>query len=294
MAYNSPPPYGNQQQYPQQYLQQNPSQPYPNQQSYPNQNQNVGWNQNISNGGQQNPTAPPQNIEDGLPKANFGFNEKSIRQAFIRKVFILVTIMLAIVAIMTAIPFIDTSKNFKNYIQHHVWIYYVSYAAFIVVYLLLICVETIRRSFPVNIIFAGILTLSIGYMTMMITAMYTVESVLICLVILTISCAVIIIFASQTKIDFTSKLGYIFVFGLFVFILGIVAVVVLVVFKVHWLYMVYAGLAAILFMFYLAIDVQMIMGGKKYEVSSEDYIFAAIQIRYARANQICSAVQICP
>lgn len=109
MAYNSPPPYGNQQQYPQQYLQQNPSQPYPNQQSYPNQNQNVGWNQNTNYGGQQSkflfkrkkriyvknldPTAPPQNIEDGLPKANFGFSEKSIRQAFIRKVFILVTIM---------------------------------------------------------------------------------------------------------------------------------------------------------------------------------------------------------
>ena len=29
---------------------------------------------------------------------------------------------------------------------------------------------------------------------------------------------------------------------------------------------------------YLAIDVQMIVGGKKYEISPEDYVFAAIQL----------------
>uniref|UniRef100_A0A914EAB4 Uncharacterized protein n=1 Tax=Acrobeloides nanus TaxID=290746 RepID=A0A914EAB4_9BILA len=66
--------------------------------------------------------------------------------------------------------------------------------------------------------------------------------------------------------------------GLFLFIIGIVAIVVLVAFNVRWLYMAYAGLSAILFMVYLAIDIQLIMGGRKYEISPEDYIFAAIQL----------------
>ncbi len=42
--------------------------------------------------------------------------------------------------------------------------------------------------------------------------------------------------------------------------------------------MIYAALGALFFMVYLAIDIQMIMGGKKYEISAEDYIFAAIQV----------------
>lgn len=46
----------------------------------------------------------------------------------------------------------------------------------------------------------------------------------------------------------------------------------------HFQYTVYAGLAALLFMVYLAIDIQMIMGGRKYEISPEDHIFAAIQV----------------
>jgi FtsH-binding integral membrane protein len=41
---------------------------------------------------------------------------------------------------------------------------------------------------------------------------------------------------------------------------------------------IYAALGALFFMVYLAIDIQMIMGGKKYEISAEDYIFAAIQV----------------
>uniref|UniRef100_A0A914E1T4 Uncharacterized protein n=1 Tax=Acrobeloides nanus TaxID=290746 RepID=A0A914E1T4_9BILA len=152
MAYNNQQPYNNQypnqQQYPNQpypnqaYPNQYPNQPgYPNQYPYPNQSQNVGWNQNAGYGGQpsmQQPTAPPHQAEDGLPKASLGFSEKSIRQGFIRKVFILVTIMLAIVAIMTAIPFIDTSNNFSKYIQKNAWIYWVSYLTFFVVYLILV------------------------------------------------------------------------------------------------------------------------------------------------------------
>ena len=53
-----------------------------------------------------------------------------------------------------------------------------------------------------------------------------------------------------------SLLGIVMMFGLFLFIIGIVAIVVLVAFNVYWLYMVYAGLSAILFMVYLAIDIQ--------------------------------------
>uniref|UniRef100_A0AC35TG22 F-box domain-containing protein n=1 Tax=Rhabditophanes sp. KR3021 TaxID=114890 RepID=A0AC35TG22_9BILA len=63
-----------------------------------------------------------------------------------------------------------------------------------------------------------------------------------------------------------------------VFAFGLVALVATIAFKVRILYTIYAGVACLLMMAYLAVDIQMIMGGKQYEVSPEDYIFSALQI----------------
>uniref|UniRef100_A0AC34RQE2 Uncharacterized protein n=1 Tax=Panagrolaimus sp. JU765 TaxID=591449 RepID=A0AC34RQE2_9BILA len=173
--------------------------------------------------------------------------------------------MLGVVAIMSAIPFFN--HDLKKKVQDTPALYYASYGAFLVV-----------RHFPSNLICTGILTLSIGYMTMMITSMYDIESVLLTFVITTIVCATIILFATQTKYDLTSMVGFLFVASMVVFVFGIVAVISIVVFKVRWLYTIYAGIAALLFMFYLAYDIQMMIGGKKYAYDPEDYIVAAIQI----------------
>ena len=41
---------------------------------------------------------------------------------------------------------------------------------------------------------------------------------------------------------------------------------------------VYSGIGMTIFIIFLAIDLQMIMGGGKYEYSEEDYVLAAINI----------------
>lgn len=46
-------------------------------------------------------------------------------------------------------------------------------------------------------------TVATGYMTMMITQQFNTESVLLALIITTLSCGTIIIFAMQTKYDLT-------------------------------------------------------------------------------------------
>uniref|UniRef100_A0AC34RQF8 Uncharacterized protein n=1 Tax=Panagrolaimus sp. JU765 TaxID=591449 RepID=A0AC34RQF8_9BILA len=210
------------------------------------------------------------------PKYGIRFNDASIRTGFIRKVLFLVTIMLGVVAIMSAIPFFN--HDLKKKVQDTPALYYASYGAFLVVYFILICCPGISRHFPSNLICTGILTLSIGYMTMMITSMYDVECVLLTFAITAIVCATVILFAIQTKYDLTSMIGFLFIASMCVFVIGIVAVISIVVFKVRWLYTIYAGIASLLFMFYLAFDIQMMVGGKKYAYDPEDYIVAAIQI----------------
>uniref|UniRef100_A0A914EK52 Uncharacterized protein n=1 Tax=Acrobeloides nanus TaxID=290746 RepID=A0A914EK52_9BILA len=220
--------------------------------------------------------AVPGNVEGGMPKESVNFTNASIRAGFIRKVFMLVTIMLAVVAIMSVLPFVH--KDIMTYTRNNFWLYGVSYLTFLVVYIVLACCEKVRRSFPSNLICTAILTLSIGYMTMMICSVHDIVSVAICFVITAVCCGTIVLFAMQTKYDLTSMIGYVFIFSMVLLVFGLVAIISMMFFKIKFLYLIYSGLAALLFMFYLAIDVQMIMGGGKYEVSPEDYILVTIQV----------------
>uniref|UniRef100_A0A914X782 Uncharacterized protein n=1 Tax=Plectus sambesii TaxID=2011161 RepID=A0A914X782_9BILA len=214
--------------------------------------------------------------EQGLIKQDYGFSDKTIRAGFIRKVFTLVTIMLAVVTGMVALALLHKPTN--DYVKSSPNLYGASYFTFLIVYIMLICCESLRRRSPHNLICVAILTLAIGYMTMMITAMSDVQSVLMALVITTGCCAGIIVFSRQTEHDLTSWMGIVCIFGLFLSFFGIIAIIVSVTTGARWMYLVYAGLASLLFMAYLAIDIQMIIGGKKYEISPEDYVFASIQM----------------
>jgi len=184
--------------------------------------------------------------------------------------------MLFVVSVMTAVPFIHQPT--MTFIRQSPGLYWAGYITFLVVYIALMCCESVRRSFPANIICTAILTLSIGYMTAMIGTRQNMESVLLALIITTVCCGGIIIFSSQTKYDLTSMMGFVFIASMVIMVFGLVAIIGAVAFKVKFLYTIYAGLAALLFMVYLAIDIQMIMGGRKYEISPEDHIFAAIQV----------------
>lgn len=227
--------------------------------------------------------------EAGMPKNELGFNDQTIRSAFVRKVFTIVSIMLGVVTIMSAIPHFYTETimeagqpkvtyPIRDYIKTHMGLYILAMVVFFVVYLVLLCCDGVRRAHPTNLICTGILTLAIGFMTATITSMYTVDSVVLALAVTTLSCVGIIIFSMTTKRDITSLMGFMFIATLCLMLFGFFAIFWTMIFKTRMLYMVYAGLGTLLFMVYLAIDIQMIMGGRKYEISPEEHIFAAIML----------------
>ncbi|XGW02567.1 hypothetical protein V3C99_014535, partial [Haemonchus contortus] len=246
-----------------------------------------GWGQGQQQQGFMPPPMPhptmmgmggnPAYAESGEPdKYNLQFSDRTIRAAFVRKVFFMVAIMLGVVAIMTAIPFMNNDT--RLFVARNLGMYWAAYGIFFAVYLALMCCESVRRSFPANIILTAVFTLAVGYMTMMITAHHDIVSVLLTLIICSICCGSIIIFSMQTKYDLTNMMGIVFILSMCLMVFGLVAIISAIFFKVKFIYMVYAALASLLFMFYLAIDVQLLMGGRKYEISPEDHIFAAVQI----------------
>ncbi|CAI4223549.1 unnamed protein product [Auanema sp. JU1783] len=229
---------------------------------------------NVEAGAQSNP-------DEG--EAMFGkdftleFSQLSIRRAFIRRVFILVSIMFLTVTIMCAIPMsIPGVKQW--YLDNGLWIYIPSAIVFVVFSLLMSCVTSIRRSFPANMICLAIFTLAAGLMVSAITVTYTVQSVLLALAITTACSASVVIFAIFIKKDLTSMMGIAFLLGICLFFYGIVAIIACVAFNVTFLYTIYALLGSLLFMFYLAIDVQLLMGNRRYSISPEEHVFAAMNI----------------
>nr|CAD2204058.1 unnamed protein product [Meloidogyne enterolobii] len=157
-------------------------------------------------------------------------------------------------------------------------LYILSLVVFLVVYFALICCENVRRSHPTNLICTGILTLSIGFVTMVMTSFYTVDSVVLAFAVTTLSCGGIVIFSMTTKRDITSMLGFAVIIGMVLVLFGLFATIWTMIFHTRTLYLIYAGFGTLVFMLYLAIDIQMIMGGRKFEIEPEEHIFAAIML----------------
>ena len=145
---------------------------------------------------------------------------------------------------------------------------------FIITYFTLICCEGVRRSHPGNLIMLGVFTLAMSFMTGVITTTYKIDSVMLALGICAVCCVAVTLFSFNTKYDFTSCAGVLFVLMIGLIIFGFVLIFV----RSPIAEKIYAGLGAMLFMAFLAFDTQMIMGGKKIEISPEEHVFATIHL----------------
>ncbi|CAF1618951.1 unnamed protein product [Adineta ricciae] len=218
----------------------------------------------------------PKDDEHGTGEwGNFnGLESKEIRRVFIRKVYSILSIQLLIT--FGIIALFHFTPSIRGYVRSSEgqWLYWTSYVVFLVTYIALACCRSAGRRFPTNMILLGILTLSMSYMMGMISAFYTIDSVLIAVGITVFVCLGVTLFSFQTKFDFTSCMGVIFVISLALMGFGIVCIFV----HSEIMFKIYAGLGAVAFSIFLAVDTQLIMGGKRHEISAEDHIFAALML----------------
>jgi hypothetical protein len=78
----------------------------------------------------------------------------------------------------------------------------------------------------------------------------------------------IILFSVQTKYDLIQFIGIAVIISLVPIVYGFVAIIGVIFFHARWMMIVYAGLAALLFMFFLAFDIQSVMGEKGVRIVS--------------------------
>lgn len=255
--------------------------------SYPNSRYNVQGNQ---------PTVPPPSYDSTVdtPSTNkqtdyseeetFGssFSERAIRHAFIRKVYlILMTQLLVTFGFICVFSLVQPVKDYVR--GDGSWVYWVSYGTFLVTYIVLVCIPSVRMKYPGNFICLGIFTLAFSYVVGTISSYYDTTIVFVAAGVTCLVCLSISLFAIQTKIDFTMCSGLLFCLVMVLFFFGWSCLVFYFVFPASMFSLrimdcLYGGLAALVFSLFLVYDTQMVMGGRKHELSPEDYVSGALQL----------------
>ncbi|XP_043201987.1 protein lifeguard 2-like isoform X2 [Amphibalanus amphitrite] len=221
--------------------------------------------------------------------AGFGssFSSKAIRHAFIRKVYLILTLQLSFTLGMVAL--FTLHHDVKLFVQRHQYIYWASYGVFLVTYITLMCCGSVRRKHPWNLILLTLFTAAFTYMVAMISSFYNTYIVLLAVGLTAGICLLLTLFAVQTKYDFTGCGMFLCVASLVVVLFGIVALIIGMFTPIPILQLVYAGLIALLFSMYLVYDTQQIVGGRKHEISAEEHIYGAI-VLYIDIMQIFLAL----
>ncbi|XP_072019973.1 protein lifeguard 2-like [Amphiura filiformis] len=220
------------------------------------------------------PMARGGDEEEGFTTGDMS-TDKNIRRVFIRKVYTILTVQLLVtVGIVCLFFFHDGTRNF---VQQNQGVYWASYAIFLATYIALACCPSVRRKFPGNFIALIVFTLALSYLAGTITSYYADgagRSVLVCLAITAGVTIGVTIFSIQTRFDFTKCGGFLFVASWGLFLFGFIAIFT----YSNILYTIYGWLAAVLFTMFLAYDTQLLIGGRRYQLSEEEYIFGAMNL----------------
>ncbi|KTF95318.1 hypothetical protein cypCar_00028560 [Cyprinus carpio] len=200
------------------------------------------------------------------------FEDDTVRKAFIRKVFSVVTIQLLVT--FTVVCVFTFSNTVKAAVQGNIWVYISSYIIFVVVGTCLSVFSKFSRTHPWNLLGLSIVTLSLSYMVGTVASYHDTSAVIIALGSTLVISFTIIIFSAQTRLDFTVCNGILLILSVDLLMFGFFSIF----FYSSVLQIVYGCLGALLYALFLAVDCQLVMGRQTYSLDPEEYIYAALII----------------
>merc|ERR1719261_2397838 len=155
------------------------------------------------------------------------------------------------------------------------WLFWVSFILSFVILIGIACNPRVAREHPTNLYAISAFTFAEGIFLGIICAYHAIDEILFAVAITLGVSASLILFASQTKVDFTSK-------GLYLY--AALWVLILMSFFTPFYSgrgnLLYSGLGALIFSLYMVYDAQLIFGGKhrKYQFGIDDYVFASLSL----------------
>mmetsp|Transcript_21383 Transcript_21383/g.53838 ORF Transcript_21383/g.53838 Transcript_21383/m.53838 type:complete len:249 (+) Transcript_21383:160-906(+) len=227
---------------------------------------------------QENESQPLRNVEDGSqpPEELTDKLETAVRHGFVRKVFAIVGVQLAITALISY-PFVFYGEHAKIFIQNNQALLTICMMIPIALICYSFCDPSIAREYPKNYFFIGVITVCFGMLVGASCAMYTTQSVLLVAALTAGIVISLVLFACQTTYDFTGMGPYLFSIMI---VLCLVSFVMMFLPYSRPMEVAYSGIAALLFSFYIVYDTQLIVGGKhsRHRFSVDEYCFAALNL----------------
>ncbi|GAB4823952.1 hypothetical protein N2152v2_010998 [Parachlorella kessleri] len=263
--------------------------PPPQQQGYYQQPPPAAFNTQQPQYGQQQyqqykpPGGRPQNQgydpEAAAAAAAAGsFAERAVRTAFVRKVFLLVALQIAITTgVACVFMFVKPVKHYVSGSQGQ-WVFWAAWALALVAIIALSCSTTLRRRHPYNLLalfgFTAVMSVLVGA----VCAYGDVQIVLIAFCTTAGVVAGVTFLACVMPFDMTKR-GHILGAASMMFFIAILITILLGFFYANkWWYLVISCIGALLFSAFLLYDIQLVIGGKQYEISPDEYVFASVQI----------------
>ncbi len=264
-----PQPSGHQQGYHQPAYHQQPYVAPPQQyhQPYPNQPGNPAYDQPYHD----QPANPAyNNYDNGVDDLNKGL-AKNMRVPFLRKVLGILALQFAFTAFGCSLVYISRYDS-ANFFQNNPAIMGVCFVGYIVCLYALGCYRSVARSVPTNYILLSIFTACMTYMLAAMVVYYEPQIVLAAAVITAGMVCALALYALTTKTDFTTCGAFVWCM-FFVFAISIVFSIS---FRHYLPHIAICGIGILLASLYIICDIQMIVGGKQYELSIDEYVFAAM------------------
>ncbi|XP_054452112.1 protein lifeguard 1-like [Anoplopoma fimbria] len=215
----------------------------------------------------------PEASSDTTPlMASSSFDDKTVRRAFVRKVFSILTLQLLFT--FSVVCVFTFSSVVKEAVQTNLGAYLSSFVIFIVVALALSCCKSFSRRHPWNIVGLVVVTVSFSYMAGTIASFHDTTAVVITMAATMVISVAIIAFSAQTRFDFTVWYGVLLILAVDVVMFGFFC-------TFYYSYIsevAYGCLGALLYSLFLMIDCQLMMGMMSYRLDPEEYINAALNI----------------
>ncbi|KAL6752264.1 inhibitor of apoptosis-promoting Bax1-domain-containing protein [Haematococcus lacustris] len=217
---------------------------------------------------------------------SYEFADSIVRQGFIRKVFGLLALQLAITAGTTA-AFLF-SAPVKGFVASNPWTLWTAMGLSFVLVLLLSFWDAARRQHPLNLVFLFAFTACESVLVGAASATYDTHVVLLAVGITAGVVMALALFALQTKLDLTAAGGALLALLATLIIASIVQSFV----HVSWLQLLISAGGALLFSVYLVFDIQLLMGSGAVSISPDEYVYAALALYLDVINLFLYVLQL--
>lgn len=202
------------------------------------------------------------------------FGSKQIRHNFIKKVYSLLSIQLLITVAVVAL--FALHDGIHDWARRNQWFHLASFAVSFAILIAISCMGDLRRKHPHNLIALFAFTFAESLMLGVITVMFETKVVMLAGALTAVICIGLTLFALQTRYDFTTKSGIVFI----ILLVAMMTLMISTFFPRSKLFiLIMSSVMATITGIFLVIDTQMIVGGThKIQISPEEFVFAAISL----------------